>query len=57
MTEGLCPRCGKWFRSLEIHLGKCRGNDPEVETMREIEEQQKAGVDRLRDFLKSKKRP
>jgi len=57
MTEGLCPHCGKWFRSLEIHLGKCRGNDLEVETMRKIEEQQKAGVDRLRDFLKPKKRP
>jgi hypothetical protein len=56
MTEGLCPHCGEWFRSLEIHLGKCRRNDPAVETMRRIQEQQKEGQDKLRDFLKPKKR-
>ncbi len=57
MTEGLCPHCGKWFRNIEIHLGKHRGSNPQAELMREIEEQQKAGVDRLRDFLKPKNRP
>jgi len=57
MTEGLCPHCGEWFRNIEIHLGKLRESDPKAELMREIEEQQKAGVDRLRDFLKLKKRP
>lgn len=51
MTEGLCPHCGEWFRSLEKHLGKHRKNDSEVETMRRMQEQQKD----LQDLLKHKK--
>ena len=45
MTEGLCPHCGKWFKSLEIHLGKCSESGPK--TMREIQKMLK----------KPKKRP
>jgi hypothetical protein len=48
MTEGLCPHCGEWFKSIEKHLGKLRKDDDEVETMRRMQEQQKE----LRDLLR-----
>jgi hypothetical protein len=53
MTEGLCPHCGKWFESLEIHLGKHRSSDLEAETMRRTQEQQKV----LRDSKRRKNSP
>jgi len=51
MTAGFCPRCGKWFKSLEIHAGMHRDEDIEYETIRRIQEQQKE----MRDSLKRRK--
>jgi len=51
MTEGQCPHCGKYFKSLEKHLGAHRKDSLEAETMRRIQEQNK---DR-NDFLKRNK--
>jgi len=42
MTKGLCPHCGKSFKSLEIHLGKNRDKDVQAETMRRVQEQLKS---------------
>jgi hypothetical protein len=38
MTEGFCPECGEWFRSIEKHLGKHRKSDLTAETMRRVQE-------------------
>jgi len=37
MTKGLCPHCGKWFKSLEIHLGKHQDSNAEAKHMRRIQ--------------------
>jgi len=39
MAKGICPHCGKWFKSIEIHLGKCGNNDIQAKTMRKIQKQ------------------